>query len=46
MDLIEFYEVKNNDKELRFSLYNDDQVTDLSYIFCECSMLKKICDFS
>ena len=45
MDLIEFYKVKNNDNQLRLSLSMDEQVTDLSYIFCECSMLKKIFDF-
>ena len=45
MNLIEFYEVKNNEKELRLSISMDEQVTDLSYIFNECSMLKKIDDF-
>ena len=45
MDLLEFYEVKNNDNKLKVVLSLNKEVTDLSYIFCGCSMLTKIDDF-
>ena len=46
MDLMEFYEVKDNDHKLKVVLSLDkEKVTDLSYIFCGCSMLENIDDF-
>ena len=45
MYLLEFYEVKNNDNKLKVVLSLNKEVTDLSYIFCGCSMLTKIDDF-
>ena len=41
MDLKEFYEVKDNEKELKVVLSLNSKVTDFSYFFCGCSMLKK-----
>ena len=46
MNLMEFYEVKDNDHKLKVVLSLDiEKVTDLSYIFCGCSMLENIDDF-
>ena len=42
LDLTEFYDVRNNNYELKVVLSLNKEVTDLSYIFYECSMLKKI----
>ena len=42
MDLIEFYDVKNSGNKLKVVLSLNKEVTDLSYIFCGCSMLKEI----
>ena len=45
MDLMEFYVTNNNLNELKVVLSLNKEVTDLSYIFYECDMLKKIDDF-
>ena len=41
-DLLEFYKSKNNEKSITVVLALNHKITDLSYMFSECSSLKSI----
>ena len=39
---VEFYDIKDKEEKLEVILYKEDDIIDMSYMFCDCEILRKI----